>query len=91
MEENKLVVRAHGVECEQYLELLRDFNRNFVIADIKPRDSSEVTPDSILWERIPFVIIGSEKNRKQIESEMIGGVQIENCSDQLYAASKESL
>lgn len=73
MQENKLVIRAHGAECEQYLELLRDFNRDFVIADIKPRNSNEVTPDSILWEQVSFIIIGSEKNREQIEREVIIG------------------
>lgn len=70
---NKLVIRAHGAECEQYLELLHDFKRDYVIADIKPRNSNEVTPDSILWEQVPFIIIGSERNREQIEKEMWGG------------------
>lgn len=75
MGEYKLVVRAHGAECEQYLELFRNFNRDFVIADINPRDSGEVTPDSISWEQVPFVIIGSERNREQIERELCGGRQ----------------
>lgn len=73
MEENKLVICAHGAECEQYIELLRDFDRDFVVADIKPQDSNEVTPDSILWEQVPFVIIGSEKNRERIEREICAG------------------
>lgn len=71
--ENRIVIRGHGVECDQYMEMFVDFGRKYTISDIKPHTDAEVLPCNVCWKDVPFIIIGSEKNREQIENELISG------------------
>lgn len=66
----RVVIRAHGKECEKYIKLLEDFNRSYVISDINPRNEDEIFPDRISWEQMPFCIVGNEKFRNCFENEV---------------------